>query len=336
MTRVVLLEDYFDTARRMPWVEELAAKTELTIYTTKAASESETARRLRSADVVITIRDRVIYTPSLLSQLQHVKLLAACGARLTHIDMAAATENGIAVAAPPVAEHQGAATKFTTAEQTWNLILGLVKETVANHQAMRQGNWQSRPAGSVVGRTLGLIGLGTIGGMVARTGSAMHMRVLAWSPHLTRERTAEFGAECVPYDKVFTDADIVSVHAPLLPENEGMIGEAEFAAMKPHAFFVNTARAGLVNEMALRRALEHGAIAGAGLDVFWEEPLPGDHWLRRQENVLLQPHLGGMTDQGYESLIAPAVANVIAFLEGRPKNVVNPEALNRKKRGAEG
>lgn len=328
MLRVVLLEDYFDYARELPCVAELARRTQLTIVTAKARSEAETVERLRDADIVITIRDRVVYTDSLLARLGHVKLLAACGSRLSHIDLEAANRHGVLIAAPPAEDHQGAATKFTTVEQTWNLILGLAKQTIQNHMNVRAGGWQTRPAGSLMGRTLGLVGMGTIGRMVAEVGTALRMKVIAWSPRLTSERARASGAESVPFETIFQTSDIVSLHAPLLPENRGMIGRKELESMQPHAFFINTARADLVDETALRQILEAGKIAGAGLDVFWEEPLPPDHWLRSQDRVLLQPHLGGMTDQGYESLIAPAVDNVIAFLDGRPKNLVNPEVLN--------
>lgn len=330
MTRVVLLVDYFDRVREFSFVKELAKRVELKIYTEKAASEAETAERLRDADIVITFRDRVIYTPSLLAQMEHVQLLAACGARFTHIDLEAATKRGILITAPPN-EESGGFTKTGTAEQTWNLILGLMKETTMNDRAMREGGWQKNPSRGLAGKTLGLLGVGIIGKQIAQIGNAMRMRVIAWSPHLTAERAGASGAECVSFEKVFSDSDIVSIHIPLMPNNCGLIGEKELGLMQPHSFLINTARAGLVKEEALRKVLEQRKIAGVGLDVYWEEPLPADHWLRRQENVLLQPHLGGMTDKGYESLVAPAVDNVMAYLDGRPKNLVNPEVLEGRR-----
>jgi phosphoglycerate dehydrogenase-like enzyme len=327
MLRTVLLEGYFDYARDLPCVAELGKKTHLTIITTKAESEAETAERLKKAYIVVTIRDRVVYTDSLLAQLAHVKLLAACGSRLAHIDVESATRYGVLIAAPPPEDHQNAATKFTTVEQTWNLILGLSKQTLANHETVQAGGWQIHPAGSLLGRTLGLVGMGTIGRMVAEVGVAMHMNVIAWSPHLTQERAQAAGAQSVSFETIFKESDIVSLHAPLLPENTGMIGQKELNSMKPHAILINTARGDLVDEAAIRHALATRQIAGAGFDVYWEEPLPPDHWLRRQDRVLLQPHLGGMTDQGYESLIAPAVDNVNAYLDGHPTNLINPEVL---------
>lgn len=326
MTRVVLLEDYLDYAKQLPCVQALAQRVDLRIYTAKAGSEAETVERTRGADIVITIRDRVHYTPSLLAQLGHLQLLSVCGARLSHIDLDAATRHGVLICAPSAAE-QGGHTKAATAEQTWNLILGLMKETVMNDSALRQGKWQTRPSRGLVGKTLGLVGLGVIGQQVAQIGNAMRMRVLAWSPHLTPERASAHGAECVAFEQLLRDSDIVSLHAPMLPDNRDMLGEHELHLMRPHAYLINTARAALVNEQALRQALERGTIAGAGLDVFWEEPLPADHWLRRQPNVLMQPHLGGFTDEGYANLLTPAVDNVVAFLDGAPKNLVNPEVL---------
>ena len=252
-----------------------------------------------------------------------------CSTRLSNIDLGEARRHGVLISAPSAAE-QGGHTKAATAEQTWNLILGLLKETVMNDGALRQGQWQTRPSRGLIGKTLGLVGLGAIGQQVAQIGNAMRMRVVAWSPHLTPERASDHGAEYVAFESLFHESNIVSLHAPMLPENRDMIGEPELHLMRPHAYLINTARAALINEKALRQALERGTIAGAGLDVYWEEPLPADHWLRRQPNVLMQPHLGGFTDEGYASLLTPAVDNVIAFVDGAPKNLVNPEVLSAR------
>lgn len=327
MTRVVMLEDYLDYAKQIPSVQALAARADLHIQTTKAASEAETVARTRDADIVVTIRDRVVYPESLLAQLGHLKLLSVCGTRLSHIDVEAATRHGVLICAPSAAV-QGGHTKAATAEQTWNLIMGLMKDTVMNDRAMRDGKWQTQPSRGLIGKTLGLLGLGAIGQQVAEIANAMRMHVIAWSPNLTPERARSHGAQYVAFEQIFTDSDIVSLHAPMLPENRDMVGETELSLMSPQAFLINTARAGLVHENALRQALERGTIAGAGFDVYWEEPLPSDHWLRRQDNVLMQPHLGGFTDEGYESLITPAIDNVMAFLDGAPVNLVNPEVLH--------
>lgn len=320
--KVVLLDDYFDYARRLDCAEELSKRTELAIYTCKSKSEDEIVERVRDADFVITIRDRVIFSRQLLSRVRHLKLISVCGARLSHIDIEAASEYGILICAPSLAE-QGDAVKAYTAEQTWNLILGLIKDTVKNALAISDGGWQTRPTRGLGGKTLGIVGLGAVGKHVAVIAKAMQMRVIAWSPHLTRERAEAYGAESVPFQHIFTESDIVSLHAPATPNNRGMIGETELRLMQPHALLINTARAALVSEPALRRALETGSIAGAGFDVYWEEPLPCDHWLRRRENVLLQPHLGGFTEDGYAGLLIPAFENILAFLDGNPKHLAN-------------
>lgn len=320
--RVVLLEDYLDYARQLECTRKLKEQADLEVFTEKAVSVTETIERTKNADIVITIRDRVVFTRELLSRLRHVKLISVAGARLSHIDLKAAAEYGIRISAPSL-DAQGIGVKAYTAEQTWNLILGLVKDTVMNAEAMRQGKWQTRPSRGLFGKTLGVLGLGMVGAQVAEIGKAMKMRVIAWSPHLTRERAEKWGAEYVQFEHVFTDADIVSIHAPLTPENRDMIGDAELKLMRPHALLINTARAALVKEVSLRKALDNGTIAGAGLDVYWEEPLPADHWLRTHRNVFIQPHLGGFTDEGYASLLIPAIENAIAFLDGKPKNLVS-------------
>lgn len=320
--KVVLLNDYFDYARRLDCVQGLSRSTELVIYTDKSGSEDELVERLRDADYIITIRDRVIFTRQLLSRIGHIKLISVCGARLSHMDIEAATEYGIRICAPSLAE-QGSAVKAYTAEQTWNLILGLAKDTVKNALVMDNGGWQTRPNQGLFKKTLGIIGLGAVGGRVAMIARAMQMRVIAWSPHLTRDGAEKFGAECVPFQNIFMDSDIVSLHAPLTPDTRDMINDAELKLMKPHALLINTARADLISEPALQRALDDGTIAGVGLDVYWEEPLPRDHWLRQRKNVLLQPHLGGFTEDGFAGLLIPAVENLMAFVNGKPKNLVN-------------
>jgi phosphoglycerate dehydrogenase-like enzyme len=165
--------------------------------------------------------------------------------------------------------------------ETLNLILGLVKETAINDRAMREGFWQKNPSAGLAGKTLGLLGLGVIGQQMTQIAKAMRMRVIAWSPNPTPDRASANGAECVSFEKIFTDSDIVSLHAPLSPDNKGMVGEKELGMIRPHALLVNPVRAALIQEDALRKALEERKIAGAGFDVYGKKPLPADHWLCR-------------------------------------------------------
>lgn len=330
MTRAVLMEDYMDHARHLGCVREFARRVDLRIYTDKAQSEDELARRLEGAEIAITIRDRVLFPASLLSRLPSLRLISVCGPRLEpHIDLPAATRAGILVCRGPSTEVPQDIHRVT-AELAWSLILGLAKGCLENHAALRAGGWQTRLPVGLAGRTLGVIGMGKVGAPVARIGLAMGMRVLAWSPRFTPQRAAQHGVEAAPsLASLLRESDVVSLHANATPESRGMIGAAEFSAMRPGAFFINTARAALVDEEALREALARRSIAGAGLDVYWQEPLPAGHWLRRQDNVLLLPHLGAFTHEGHEWLIGPAVEAATAYLDGRPINVANPEVAAR-------
>ena len=209
MTRVVLMEDYLDHARSLACVKELAARVDLHIHTDRAASESELVRRLEGAEVAITIRDRVRFPATVLAQLTSLRLLSVCGPRLApHVDLLAATRAGILVSRPvaldvPQIIHQA------TAELVWSLILGLTRHTVENQLAMRSGGWQTRLGFTLAGKTLGIIGLGRVGALGARTGAALGMKVLAWSPRLTPERAASWGAEAVSLEQVLKDAPVI-------------------------------------------------------------------------------------------------------------------------------
>ncbi len=327
MTRVVLMEDYLDHARSLDCVKALGDRVDLRIYTDRAGSDLEVVRRLEGAEAAITIRDRVSFSAAVFSRASTLRLLSVCGPRLApHVDLDAATRAGIVVSRPvaldvPQIIHQA------TAELVWSLILGLTRHTVDNHLAMRAGTWQTRLGFTLAGKTLGVIGLGRVGSVVSRIGAALGMKVVAWSPTLSAERARTWGAESVGLEQLLREAHVVTLHANATDDSAGLIGRAEFAQMRRGAYFVNTARAALVNEQALREALDSDSLAAAGFDVYWEEPLPKDHWLRTHPKVLLQPHMGGFTEEGYAWLLEPAVRNVLAYLDGNPRDVANPEVL---------
>ena len=327
MTRVVLMEDYLDHTKNMPVVQELARRVDLQICTTKAQSDEEVARRLEGADIAITIRDRVMFGPGVFSRVKKLKLLSVCGPRLEpHVDLAAATRAGVLVCCAP-ANQTSREPHHATAEVTWALILGIFKSVVDNQAVMRSGGWQSRISQGLVGKTLGVIGsTGKVGKIVVPIGRAMGMRVIAWSPNFTPERAVEQGIEAVSLERLLRESDVVTLHANATAESAGMIGAEELAMMRSDAVLINTARAALVDEAALKDALERRTIAAAGFDVYWQEPLAQDHWLRRQDNVLMQPHMGGFTKEGYEWIVAPGVQTVLDFLDDKPVQVKNPEA----------
>lgn len=317
--RVVMMEDYLDQARSMASVQELARIADLKIFTDKAHSEDELLDRLAGAEVAITIRDRVMFTDRLFSRVKGLQLLSVCGPRLQpHVDLQAAARAGVLVCCSP-ANQESREPHHATAELTWALILGLAKHVVHNQAMLRAGRWQTLPGIGLMGKTLGLVGsTGKVGSLVARIGIAMGMRVISWSPRLTPERAARQGVEAVSFNELLTQSDILSLHANATAESRSMLSAPQFAKLKQGAILVNTARAALIDEAALRQALDSGHVAAAGLDVFWEEPLPGDHWVREHEKVLLQPHLGGFTPEGYEWIVTPGVEAALAWLEGTP------------------
>jgi phosphoglycerate dehydrogenase-like enzyme len=198
---------------------------------------------------------------------------------------------------------------------------------VHNQAMLRAGRWQTVAGVGLLGKTLGVVGsTGKVGSIVARIGRAMGMRVVAWSPRLTPEKAAGHGVEAVTFDQLLRTSDVLSLHANVTAESRSMLGDAEFAQMKDGAILVNTARAALVDEQALHRALDAGKLAGAGLDVFWEEPLPADHWVRGHDRVLLQPHLGAFTPDGYAWIVAPGVEAALGWLRGQPVKFANAQA----------
>ena len=183
---------------------------------------------------------------------------------------------------------------------------------------MRDEGWQTVITESLAGKTLGILGLGRLGKYVARYGQAFDMKVIAWSPNLTDERAAEAGASRVSKEALFAESDVLSLHLVANAATRGIVGAAEIAAMKRTAYLVNTSRGPLIDEQALIAALQEHRIAGAGLDVFWTEPLPKDHIVRRLDNVVLTPHLGYVVDDNLKRFYENAVKNIKNWIAGEP------------------
>ena len=235
--------------------------------------------------------------------------------------MEAATELGI-----PVCGTGGAGEGPT--ELTWGLILGIVRQIPLEDQLSRRGKWGTTVGIGLKGKTIGLLGLGHIGSLVARVANALDMNVIAWSQNLTAERAAERQATLVDKDTLFRDSDIVSVHVVLSERTRGLVGARDLALMKPTAYFINISRGPIVDEAALVDALQRRAIAGAALDTFDVEPLPEDHPLLKLDNTLICPHLGYVTDDSYRGFYADVVENIRAFTSGEPVRMINEEVLS--------
>jgi phosphoglycerate dehydrogenase-like enzyme len=236
--------------------------------------------------------------------------------RNASIDLRAAGERGVVVSGT-------AGLPSPTAELTWALILALVRHVPREDRATREGRWQETLGTTLKGRTLGVLGLGQLGSRVARVGIAFEMDVIAWSQNLTAERAAAVGARLASgKDELLARADIVTIHLVLSDRTRGLIGARELGLMRPTAYLVNTSRGPIVDEGALIAALRAGAIAGAGLDVYDEEPLPPEHPLRGLPNTVITPHLGYVTEETYQIFYGQALEDIRAFLAGAPVRVL--------------
>ncbi|HRC63121.1 MAG TPA: D-2-hydroxyacid dehydrogenase family protein, partial [Dehalococcoidia bacterium] len=208
------------------------------------------------------------------------------------------------------------------AELTWGLILALARHIPEEHAAIFGGRWQTTVGMELRHKTLGIVGLGSLGTQVAKVGQAFGMDVIAWSQNLTAEHASERGVTRVEKDELFARADIVSVHVVLSDRTRGLIGAQELGLMQPTAYLVNTSRGPIVDERALIDALRSRQIAGAALDVYDVEPLPADHPFRGLDNLLMTPHIGYVTGDTYQLWYRDALEDIQAFAAGNPIRVV--------------
>jgi phosphoglycerate dehydrogenase-like enzyme len=317
MARVALLDDYQGVALRLADWKSLPPGTEVVAFPDHLADESAVAARLADFEIVMAMRERTPFTRTLLERLPRLRLLVTAGMRNASIDMKAAADRGVLVCGT-------AGLPYPTAELAWGLILGLMRRLPAEDRATREGRWQTSLGLGLNGKTLGVLGLGTLGSRVARVGRAFEMEVLAWSANLTAARAAEVGATLVSKEELLGRSDIVSIHLVLGERTRGLIGARELAMMKRTAYLVNTSRGPIVEEAALIRALREGTIAGAGLDVYDTEPLPAGHPFLSLPNTVLAPHLGYVTEETYRVFFGQALEDVQAFLRGAPVRVLRP------------
>ncbi|MET9376017.1 D-2-hydroxyacid dehydrogenase family protein [Streptomyces sp. NPDC002992] len=311
--RCAVLDDYQGVALSSADWSPLAGRVDVRVLREHLTDRDALVAAIEDCEIVVVMRERTPMDAQVLKRLPRLRLIVTSGMRNASIDLAAAAGLGITVCGT-------ASSSEPPAELTWALILGLARHVRTEAQALREGGpWQWTVGTDLAGRTLGLVGLGKIGGRVARVGLAFGMDVLAWSPNLTEARAAEQGVALAPGKRELMErSDIVSLHMVLSDRTRGLIGEAELGAMRPSAYLVNTSRADLVDGEALLRALREGRIAGAGLDVFATEPLAPEDPLRSLPNVLALPHLGYVTEGNYGRYFGQAVENIEAFLAGSP------------------
>jgi phosphoglycerate dehydrogenase-like enzyme len=319
MTRIAITDDWGGMVRPLaPWTR-LSGRATIDAFQDTLADESALARRLAPYDIIVAVRERTRFTAGLINRLPALKLLALAGRWTGQVDLTAAAARGIVVT-----ETEGSA--VNAFEHTVALMMALVRRVPQEDRAMRTGKWQTPPLGvDMAGKTLGIIGLGKIGGKMAAFGRLLGMRVLATGITLTDERAAAAGVTRTDLETLLRESDVVSVHLRLSDTSRGLITARHLALMKRTAFLVNTARGPIVDEAALLDALRGRRIAGAALDVFDVEPLPPGHPLLALDNVVLTPHLGFVTAEGYAVFFGQAVEAILAFLDGKtPPRVVVP------------
>ena len=300
-TRIAILDDYQDVARRYGDWDSLDA--EVVVFT----DHHDDIGHLEPFDVIMAMRERTPFPRERLRRLPNLKLLVTTGMGNAAIDTDAARELGITVAGT-------GGTPTHTAELTWGLILGLARQIPEEDARVRAGGWQQTVGFELAGRTLGVIGLGRLGSQVARIGEAFGMHVIAWSQNMETSLTKE---------DLLRRSDVVTIHVRLSERTRGLIGAEELALMKPTAYLINTSRGPIVDEDALLAALHNNAIAGAGIDVYAEEPLPPDHPLRTAPNTVLTPHIGYVTDASYARFYEDAVEDIAAWQRGEPIRLID-------------
>ena len=322
MPRVAVLDDYQDVALKMADWSALPSDVDVSVFHDHLSKLEDVALRLSGFEIVASMRERTPFPRDLLARLPRLRLLMTTGSRNAAIDLDAATDLGIVVCGTGGLGHP-------TAELTWGLILALLRSIPREDGAVRKDVWQTGLGVDLNGKALGLLGLGRLGSRVAAVGKAFEMSLIAWSQNLTPDVAAQHGAELVSKDDLFARSDVLSVHLVLSARTRGLAGERELGLMKPTAYLINTSRGPIVDEGALIRALETRSIAGAGLDVFDEEPLPGDHPFKRLDNTVLTPHIGYVSRETYQVFFGDTVKGIAAYLSGQPVQVMNPEVLPR-------
>jgi len=299
-----------------PHLDRLKSYGQVTLHVDRPASDEEKVCRAKHAVCLINSRGALKWPDHLLRQLPRLKMISVCGIGTDAIDLATAKELGIVVSNLP------GQTAPIVAEHALGLMLALAKRAWFQTNELKSGRWTSIENVFLRGKTLGLIGAGSIAAEFARLGKAIGMEVLAWTFNPSPARAVKLGVNFVSLEELLVRSDVVSLHVKLTNESRGLIGAEQFRQMKRGALFINTARGLVVDTNALVDALNSGHLGGAGIDVFDAEPIPPGHPLLSCQQVVLTPHNADQTPEGMELLNGGAVDNVITFLEGRPRNRV--------------
>jgi len=325
--KISVLDDYQNVVRTLDAFKKLAGH-DVTVWNDHTKDTDVLAERLQDAEALVLIRERTPIRRALIERLPKLRLISQRSV-YPHIDVDACTEHGVLLCTDM---HPGKPS-YATAELTWGLALAAMRRIPQEMAALKAGRWQSTVGMGMRGKTLGIFGYGRIGSTVAGYGKAFGMKVLVWGREASLARARADGYAAAPNRQTFFEhSDIVSLHLRYMDATKGIVTAADLARMKPTSLIVNTSRAGLIEPGALVAALKQGRPGMAAVDVYEEEPVLGaTHPLLALDNVVCTPHIGYVERDGYESQFSSSFGQVLAYAEGKPINMVNPEALERRK-----
>ena len=310
--RCAITDDYLNLALTVADWSKVKDRVDLTVFNQPFASQEAAASALKDFEIICAMRERTPFPRALFAALPKLKLLITSGMRNAAIDMEAAKAHNVVLCGTQFG-------RDPTAPLTMGLILELTRNIGRENARMHAGEPLQKLVGiEIEGRTLGVIGLGKLGGKVSKLAQAFGMNVIAWSPNLTAERCKEVGVTYATKEELFKTADIITIHVVLSDRSRGLVGAADLARMKPTSYLVNTARGPIVDENALLETLKAGKIAGAAVDVFSVEPLPVDHPFRKLDNLVLTPHLGYVTKETFIAHYSQMVEGIDAWFKGEP------------------
>jgi len=313
--KVAILDDYQGVAEQLVDWSTFEDSCEIKVFNQPFENEDNAIENLKNFEALLIMRERTPMTKKLMDGCPKLRFIATSGMRNLGIDLEHAKSKGIIVSGSE-------GNKNPTAELTWALILGLARNIKQESENMYQGYWQTTIGFELKGKTLGIMGLGKLGSMVAKVGKAFGMEVIAWSENLKIAEAEKHGVMAVTKEELFEKSDFLTIHYLLSDRSRNLVKYEDISKMKKTAFIINTSRGPIINEDDLIKALQDEIIAGAGLDVYAIEPLPENHKLRFLPNVLLTPHIGYVTIDNYAKWYNQMAEDLQAFLEEKPIRVL--------------
>lgn len=326
--KIAAIHDYADVMRTTRAFPKLQGH-EVKIYNDAYTDPARAVDQVKGCDALLLTQQRMVISRKIIEQLPQLKFISQTGRNVSHLDVAACTDHGITVSA---GGHDGKSPYTTTGELAWALILASLRHIPYEVESFKAGNWHSTVGTRLYGHTFGLYAFGHIGSGVARVAKAFGMNVICWGREGSLARAkAEGFAAAASREAFFEQSDVISLHLPSNKETRGIVTAADLARMKPTALIVNTSRAPIIQEGALVEALKKGRPGFAAVDVYEEEPVTGaNHPLLKLKNALCAPHLGYSEKGSYESIYEGGIAQLLAYAEGKPINVLNPEAAGKR------